>query len=73
MKAKSKNEAKKLAKAYSRNKDYQNVPIHIIHCTRTGYFYVNENDVIRFWEQLIGYYVNGVYTKITFINHNHNI
>lgn len=62
MKTKSKDEAKKLAKAYSHNKDYKNIPVYIIYCNRTEYFYVDDNGLIRLWEQLVGYYVNGVYT-----------
>jgi hypothetical protein len=61
MKTKSKDEAKKLAKAYSHNKDYKDMAVYIIHCNRTGVYYVDTNSLIRLWEQLIGYYVNGVY------------
>ncbi|PRA97563.1 DNA-binding protein [Chryseobacterium sp. MYb7] len=63
MKTKSKTEAKKLAKAYSYNKDYADVPVYVIYCSRTEKYYVDINDLIRLLEKLIGYYVNGVYTS----------
>ncbi|HET7119133.1 MAG TPA: hypothetical protein VFI29_21750 [Hanamia sp.] len=62
MKTKSKEEAKSYAKAQSLNKDYKNVPVYIIHCNRTEFFYVETDSLIRLWEQLIGYYTNRVYT-----------
>lgn len=61
MKTKSKDEAKKLAKAHSL-KDYTHKPVYIIYCSRTEYFYIDDNGLIRLWEQLVGYYVNGIYT-----------
>ena len=30
--------------------------------TETGFFYVESNGLIRLWEKLAGYYVNGIYT-----------
>jgi len=39
MKTKIKDEAKNYAKARSLNKDYKDVPVYIIHCNRTGFFY----------------------------------
>jgi len=62
MKTKSKNEVKQLAKAYSHNTQYRDVALYIIYCNRTGYYYVDTNSLIRLWEQIVGYYVNGVYT-----------
>jgi hypothetical protein len=64
MKTKSKTEAKKLAKAYSHNKEYEDVPIYIIYCNRSEKFYVDTNSLIRLWETLIGYYINGVFTSV---------
>ena len=61
MKTESKEEAKELAKAYSL-KDYKGKPVYIIYFNRTGYFYIDDKGFIRLWEQLGGYYVNGVYT-----------
>ncbi|WP_454047522.1 DNA-binding protein [Chryseobacterium sp. Marseille-Q8038] len=63
MKTKSKSEAKKLAKAYSYNKDYADVPVYVIYCSRTEKYYVETNSLIRSWERLIGYYINGVFTS----------
>jgi hypothetical protein len=63
MKTQSKTEAKKLAKAYSYNKEYADVLLYIIYCSRTEKYYVDTNGLIRLWEKLIGYYVNGVYTS----------
>ncbi|HSH64772.1 MAG TPA: DNA-binding protein [Bacteroidia bacterium] len=62
MKAKSKDEAKKLAKAHSLVKSHKDVAVYIIHCSRTECFYVDDIGMIRLWERLVGYYVNGVYT-----------
>ena len=62
MKTKTKDEAKSYAKAQSLNKDYKNVPVYIIHCNRTEFFFVDTDSLIRLWEQLIGYYINGVFT-----------
>jgi len=64
MKTKSKTEAKKLAKAYSYNKDYTDVPVYVIYCSRTEKYYVDTNSLIRLWETLIGYYINGVFTSV---------
>jgi len=63
MKTKSKTEAKKLAKAYSYNKDYTDVPVYVIYCNRTEKYYVDTNGLIRLRERLIGYYINGVFTS----------
>ena len=62
MKKTSKTEAKQLAKAYSHNDEYKDVAMYIIYCNRTTLYYVDTNSLIRNWEQLIGYYENGVYT-----------
>lgn len=62
MKAKSKQEAKSYAKAQSLKKDYKDVPVYIIRCNRTALFYVDTDSLIRLWEQLIGYYLNGIFT-----------
>ena len=62
MKTKSKEEAKSYAKTQSLNKDYRDVPVYVIYCNRTELFYVDTNSLTRLWEQLIGYYINGVYT-----------
>ena len=61
MKLKSKDDAKRCAKAQSLNKDYKDVAVYIIHCNRTKHFYVDTDGIIRLWEQLIGYYINGIY------------
>ncbi|WP_134091124.1 DNA-binding protein [Olivibacter sp. XZL3] len=62
MKAKSIEEAQSLAKSQSLETKYKDEAIHIIYCNKTEYFYVDRDGLIRLWEQLIGYYVNGVYT-----------
>lgn len=62
MKAKLIDEAKSLAKSQSLETKYKDEAIYIIYCNRTEYFYVDTNSLIRVWEQLIGYYENGVYT-----------
>lgn len=62
MKTPSRTEAKKLAKAYSNNKDYMGMPVYIIYCSRSENYYVDTNGLIRLWEMLIGYYINGVFT-----------
>ena len=64
MKTPSKTEAKKLAKAYSYNKEYADVPVYIIYCNRSEKYYVDTNSLIRLWETLIGYYINGVFTSV---------
>jgi hypothetical protein len=58
----SKKEAKQLAKAYSHNDAHKDAPIYIIYCNRTENYYVDTNGLIRLWEKLIGYYINGVFT-----------
>lgn len=63
MRTKSKSEAKKLAKAYSYNKDYTDVPVYVIYCSRTEKYYVDTNGLIRLWEKLEGYFINGVFTS----------
>ncbi|BFO65369.1 DNA-binding protein [Chryseobacterium sp. KCF3-3] len=63
MTTKSKSEAKKLAKAYSYNKDYTDVPVYVIYCSRTEKYYVDTNGLIRLWEKLEGYYIKGVFTS----------
>jgi hypothetical protein len=63
MKISSKTEAKQLAKAYSHNKEYENLAVYIIYCNRTKSYYVDTNSLIRNWEQIIGYYTNGVFTS----------
>ncbi|WNI34749.1 DNA-binding protein [Chryseobacterium sp. SG20098] len=62
MKTKSRTEAKKLAKAYSYNKEYADVPVYIIYCNRSEKYYVDTNSLIQSWERLIGYCINGVFT-----------
>ena len=62
MKTKSKEKAKSYAKTQSLNKDYKDVPVYVIYCNRTELFYVDTNSLIRLWEQLIGYYINGAFT-----------
>lgn len=36
--------------------------IYIIYCNRTEFFYMDTSSLIGLWEQLFGYYENGVYT-----------
>ena len=55
-------DAKSYAKAQSLDKKNKDVALYIIHCSRTGNFYIDTNGLIRLWEQLIGCYVNGAYT-----------
>ncbi|KGO11294.1 MULTISPECIES: hypothetical protein [Weeksellaceae] len=62
MKAKSIDEAKSLAKGKSIETQYKDEAIYIIYCSRTKYFYVDTDSLIRLWERLIGYYENGIYT-----------
>lgn len=62
MKATSIDEAKSLAKSQSLETKHKDETIHIIYCNRTEYFYVDTDGLIRLWERLIGYYVNGIYT-----------
>lgn len=63
MKTKSIDKAKNYAKKQSLDEQYKGVAIYIIRCNRTGHFYVDTNSLIRLWEQLVGYYVNGAYTS----------
>lgn len=62
MKAKSIDEAKSMAKSQSLETKYKHEAVYIIYCNRTEYFYVDTDNLIRLWEQLIGCYENGVYT-----------
>ena len=62
MKAKSIEEVKSLAKSQSLETKYKDEAIYIIYCNRTEFFYIDTNSLIRLWEQLFGYYENGVYT-----------
>jgi glutamyl-tRNA reductase len=61
MKAKSIDEAKNMAKSQSLETKYKDEAIYIIYCNRTEYFYIDTNSLLRNWEQLTGYYENGVY------------
>ncbi|WP_159155344.1 DNA-binding protein [Empedobacter brevis] len=62
MKAKTIEEAKSMAKGKSLETKRKDEAIHIIYCNRTQHFYADTNSFIRNWEQLIGYYINGVFT-----------
>lgn len=62
MKAKSIDEAKNMAKSQSLETKYKDEAVYIIYCNRTEYFYIDTNSLLRTWEQLKGYYENGVYT-----------
>ena len=62
MKTKSIDEAKSMAKSQSLETKYKDEAVYIIYCNRTEYFYVDTDNLIRLWEQLIGCYENGVYT-----------
>lgn len=62
MKAKSIDQAKSMAKSKSLETKYKGEAIYIIYCNGTEFFYVETDSLIRLWEQLIGYYENGVYT-----------
>lgn len=55
-------DAKSYAKAQSLDKKNKDVAMYIIQCNRTGSFYVDTDSLIRLWEQLVGWYVNGAYT-----------
>lgn len=57
MKAQRIDEAKKMAKEESLEK--QDEAIFIIYCNRTKYHYIAIDGFIRSWERLIGYYENG--------------
>jgi len=59
---KSKTEAKKLAKAYSYNDEYKDKEIFIIYCNQSKQYYVDTNSLIRNWEEIVGYYTNGIFT-----------
>ncbi|OXB07761.1 DNA-binding protein [Flavobacterium pectinovorum] len=61
MKAKSIEEAKSMAKSQSLEAKYEDEAVYIIYCNRTEYFYIDTNSLLRTWEQLTGYYENGVY------------
>ncbi|WP_306349938.1 DNA-binding protein [Flavobacterium sp. '19STA2R22 D10 B1'] len=61
MKAKSIDEAKSMAKSQSLETKYKDEAVYIIYCNRTEYFYIDTNSLLRNWEQLTGYYENGVY------------
>lgn len=61
MKAKTIEEAKRLAQAQSQDQNYKDVAIYIIYCHRTDFFYVDTNSLIRLWERLEGYYINGIF------------
>lgn len=63
MKAKTIEEAKRLAKNKSLKSQNKDEAIYIIYCNRTGLYYAETNSLIRNWEELIGYYENGVYTS----------
>lgn len=62
MKAKSIDKAKNMAKSQSLETKYKDEAVYIIYCNRTEYFYIDTNSLLRTWEQLKGYYENGVYT-----------
>lgn len=62
MKAKTIEEAKRLAKDKSLEIQHKGEAIYIIYCSRSEYFYVDTDSLIRLWERLIGYYEIGVYT-----------
>lgn len=61
MKAKSIDEAKSMAQSQSLETKYKDEAVYIIYCNRTEYFYIDTNSLLRNWEQLTGYYENGVY------------
>lgn len=60
---KSIDKAKNMAKAQSLRNESKDITIYIIYCNRTENYYVDTNGLIRHWEQLIGYYINGVFTS----------
>jgi len=62
MKATTIEEAKELAKGKSLKAEHKEEAIYIIYCSRSEFFYVDTDSLIRLWERLIGYYENGVYT-----------
>ncbi|MCC2599497.1 DNA-binding protein [Sphingobacterium spiritivorum] len=61
MKAITIEEAKNLARAKSLEKKHKGESVFIIYCNRTEHFYIDTNGLVRLWEKLYGYYVNGVY------------
>jgi hypothetical protein len=61
MKTISIEKAKHNAKTQSLDKENKDLAFYIILCNRTGNYYVDNNGLIRTWEQLIGCYENGVY------------
>ncbi|MEC3880306.1 DNA-binding protein [Parapedobacter sp. 10938] len=61
MKADTIAEAKKMAKAQSLEKQHKDEAIYIIYCNRTKCYYVDTDSLIRLWEQITGYYTNGVF------------
>ncbi|SEH94696.1 hypothetical protein SAMN02927937_02320 [Paenimyroides aquimaris] len=61
MKAITIEEAKNLARAKSLEKKHKGESVFIIYCNRTEHFYIGTNGLVRLWEKLYGYYVNGVY------------
>lgn len=61
MKAMTIEEAKNLARAKSLEKKHKGESVFIIYCNRTEHFYIDTNGLVRLWEKLHGYYVNGVY------------
>lgn len=63
MKTRNKEKAKGFAKAQSLHKGHKDMPVYIIRCNRTEFFYVDTNSFIRMWEQIIGCYVNGVFKE----------
>jgi hypothetical protein len=66
MKSKTIDQAKDFAKEQSLKPKYMDTPVYIIHCNRTASFYVETNSIIRNWEQLIGYYINGNFTAVRY-------
>lgn len=63
MKTKSIDEAKEIAKNASLESLHKDKAFYIIYCSRTECFYIDTNSLIRNWEQLSGYYINGVYIE----------
>lgn len=61
MKSISIEKAKHNAKAQSLDKQNKDVAFYIILCNRTGNYYADTNALLRTWEQLIGWYENGIY------------
>jgi hypothetical protein len=63
MKTISLEKAKHNAKAQSLYKENKDAFLYIILCNRTENFYLDTSSLIRVWEELVGYYINGVYTS----------